>query len=87
MNLQLSKKAHGFLETLDAKQYRQVARKVFALLRNPRPADSKPLRGFPFHRVDVGEYRIVYRSEPKLVKIALIGKRNDGDVYKQLERL
>jgi len=86
MNLQLSKKSIRFLETLDAKQYRQVARKIFSLLRNPAPADSKELKGFPFRRVDVGEYRIVYRVEEDLVKIALVGKRNDEDVYKKLKR-
>ena len=86
MKLQLSREAHRFLGTLDAKQYRQVVRKVFALLNDPYPTDAKELKGFPFKRVDTGEYRVVYRLEEDLVKIALVGKRNDGEVYKKLKR-
>ncbi len=87
MKLQLSRKAYCFPGTLDAKQYRQVVRKIFALLRDSHPTDSKELKGSPFRRVDAGEYRIVYRLEKEIVKITLVGKRNDGEVYKKLERL
>ena len=35
----------------------------------------------------IGEYRIIYRIQEDILKIALIGKRNDAEVYRQLERL
>jgi mRNA interferase RelE/StbE len=38
-------------------------------------------------RKDSGEYRVVYRYDDTTVYIMLIGKRNDDEVYKQLERL
>ncbi|NJO40557.1 MAG: type II toxin-antitoxin system RelE/ParE family toxin [Cyanobacteria bacterium CRU_2_1] len=56
----------------------------------PLPADSKELTGYSdYYRVDTGEYRIVYRFTPSedLVEIVLVGKRNDDEVYKQLNRL
>ncbi len=84
MKLDLTRDAHRFLDGLPAKQYRQVAGTVLGLLKNPEPHDSEPLRGHPFRRVDVGEYRIIYRIEEDTVKVALIGKRNDDEVYKQL---
>jgi mRNA interferase RelE/StbE len=34
-----------------------------------------------------GEYRIVYYFEKDTIFVALIGKRNDDDIYKQLQRL
>lgn len=42
-----------------------------------------------YYRVDSGEYRIVYRfnANEDLVEVILVGKRNDDDVYKRLERL
>lgn len=37
-------------------------------------------------RADVGEYRIVFRYDNETVVVFVIGKRNDGDVYKKLDR-
>jgi len=68
----------------------QIAKKVLALNVDPLPNDSKHLIGYPgYYRVDSGEYRIVYSFNPEedLVEIILVGKRNDDEVYKKLERL
>jgi mRNA interferase RelE/StbE len=75
-----------FLQTLDAKQCRQVALTLFRLLQDPHPHDAAPLQGSSFHRVDVGEYRIVYRVEGEVLRVPLIGKRNDAEVYRHLRR-
>ena len=53
---------------------------------NPEPHDSKELKGYPYRRADIGEYRIVYRVEGDVLKITVVGKRNDSDVYKKLAR-
>lgn len=57
------------------------------LLVDPFPADSQKLKGRDFHRVDVGEYRIVYEANETTLILIVIGKRNDDEVYKQLGRL
>ena len=36
--------------------------------------------------VDTGEYRIVYRFDNDTVYIAVIGKRNDDEVYKRIKQ-
>ncbi|MBS1958376.1 MAG: hypothetical protein JST80_02795 [Bdellovibrionales bacterium] len=55
---------------------------------NPEPHDSQVSKGHaPLRRVDVGEYRIIYIVEGDVLKIALVGKRNDDEIYKQLKRL
>lgn len=84
--LDLTHDALGFLKTLPPKQFRQVAAKAFDLMVNPEPPDSKALTGFEFRRADIGEYRIVYRFDRDFLYIALIGKRNDDDIYKRLKR-
>jgi mRNA interferase RelE/StbE len=85
--LDMTHQAKNFLDQLDPKQFRQVVRKILGLMEDPKPADSKPLHGHPFWRADIGEYRIVYRVEKDVLKVALVDKRNDDEVYKKLKRL
>jgi mRNA interferase RelE/StbE len=84
LKLLVSKKAQKFLDGLPPKQFRQIIRKVFALLENPRPHDSEELRGYPFLRNDAGEYRIIYDVQGDTLRLIVIGKRNDEEVYRQL---
>jgi mRNA interferase RelE/StbE len=79
-----------FLKGLHPKIAAQIAKKVLSLNIDPLPADRKSLNGYlDLYRVDSGEYRIIYQFEPKidLVKLILVGRRNDDEVYKQLSRL
>jgi mRNA interferase RelE/StbE len=84
--LDLARDAAKFLERLPAKQFRQVVVRVLDLMREPRPPDSQQLRGYPFLRIDVGEYRVIYDIEGPVVRILVIGKRNDDEVYRRLRR-
>ncbi|MBA3995205.1 MAG: addiction module toxin RelE [Cyanobacteria bacterium DS2.3.42] len=87
MSLNITKEASGFVRGLDAKQFKQVMNKVLSLLSNPTPADSNALRGYEnLLRVDIGEYRIVYRFDDKQVSVLVIDKRNDDQAYKKLTR-
>lgn len=87
LKLDITNDCLKFLRSLDAKQFRQVATTLFQLLRLPNPHDSAPLAGSPFHRVDIGEYRIVYRVDGEFLRVPLIGKRNDDEIYRNLRRL
>ncbi|MBU1398186.1 MAG: type II toxin-antitoxin system RelE/ParE family toxin [Proteobacteria bacterium] len=87
LKLDLTKKAMAFLDKLPPKQFKQVSTKIFSLMANPQPNDSKELKGYHYRRTDVGEYRIIYRVEENVLKVALVGKRNDSAVYKELARL
>ena len=82
--LEISHDALKFFEGLDAKQYRQVGRKMFALLSNPQPNDASQLKGSALWRADIGEYRIAYSFDDTAVTVAVIGKRNDDEVYRKL---
>jgi mRNA interferase RelE/StbE len=51
--------------------------------------DSKLLAGYAsYRRVDIGEFRIIYRYESAqdTVTIVMVGKRNDDEVYRKLSR-
>jgi len=84
LKLLVSKLAYTFLDSLSPKQFRQVLRKVLALLEDPRPHDTEQLKGYPFLRNDVGEYRIVYDVQGGTLRLILVGKRNDDEIYKRL---
>jgi mRNA-degrading endonuclease RelE of RelBE toxin-antitoxin system len=56
------------------------------LLADPAPHYSKPLGGSVYSRITVGEYRVVYRFDDEAVYVVAFGKRNDGEVYKMLDR-
>ncbi|MBF0465708.1 MAG: type II toxin-antitoxin system RelE/ParE family toxin [Nitrospirae bacterium] len=87
LKLQITRQASDFLYDLDPKQFRQVTRKVLSLMENPEQTDSAALKGYPFKRVDVGEYRIIYRTEADTLKISLIGKCNDNEIYNMLKNM
>jgi len=74
------------LKDLPAKQYRQVVSAIFDLLSDPYPHYSKPLQGCPYWRIAVGEYRVVYRADDDTVFLVAFGKRNDGAVYRAVQR-
>jgi mRNA interferase RelE/StbE len=85
--IDITKAAGKFIEKLPPKQYRQVISTVLDLRENPTPNDSKQLSGYPeYYRVDIGEYRIIYRFDNDTVYIAVIGKRNDDEVYKRFKQ-
>ena len=79
--------ALDFIKNLQAKQYKQVTGKIFELSRNATPADYSKLKGYDdLYRVDIGEFRIIYRFDKNTVFISLVGKRNGDEVYKQLKQ-
>jgi mRNA interferase RelE/StbE len=85
--LDITKAAAKFIANLQAKQYHQVVSNILRLRENPEPHDSKQLKGSAeYRRSDIGEFRIIYRIKEDTVIIALVGKRNDNEVYKQFSR-
>lgn len=87
LRLNLSNSALSFLDDLPSKQFKQLVNTLFNLLKNPTPQDPSLLKGYPYLRVDFGEYRIVYQVQGDDLQVLFIGKRNDDDVYKKLSRL
>lgn len=87
LKLNFTHSALDFLENLPAKQFKQLVNALFSLLKNPTPNDSQLLKGYPYRRIDCGEYRIIYQIKIDELQVILIGKRNDDDVYKKLKRL
>lgn len=85
--LKLSRQAMEFGERLPAKQQRQIAERLERMKQAPLDPPSEQLQGFtPYRRIKAGEYRIIYVVEGDAVFVRLIGKRNDDEIYKALQR-
>jgi len=89
VKITLSKRSIKFLEKLGQdKLAKQIAMKIKQLEANGHLNDTKALKGnlAGYHRTDVGEFRIIYKIENDELLIPVIGKRNDNEVYKLMER-
>ncbi len=87
LKIDITKSAGKFIKKLPPKQYRQVVGTMLSLRENSKPHDSEQLKGYPqYQRVDIGEFRIIYRFDKDTVYIALVGKRNDNEVYKRFKQ-
>lgn len=69
-----------------AKQLRQVVSAILDLMKGPRPHYSKQLSGSSYLRLAVGEYRVIFKFDDVSVEILVFGKRNNGEVYRMLDR-
>lgn len=88
--IDLKPKAKKFIESLPLKHQRQVKDSILSLQKNPLPHDAKKLIGYEnYIRVDVGEYRVIYRYEKEedLITIVLVGRRNDDAIYRIAKRV
>ena len=87
LDIRISRLSQKFIVKLALKHINQIKTKLHELRQDPYPHDSKQLIGFDYYRADVGEYRIIYKTEENVLFIILVGKRNDDEVYKKLKRL
>jgi mRNA interferase RelE/StbE len=77
-----------YLDGLESKQYRQVTRRIHSLGRDAFPHDAKHLSNNPgCRRIDVGDFRVCYRVDQDVVLVIAVGRRNDDNVYRELDRI
>jgi mRNA interferase RelE/StbE len=88
LRIDLSREAAKFLDRLPPKHGRQVAARIMALRDHPVAQDTIQMKGnaSAYRRADVGEYRVIYYVAGDILRVVLVGRRNDGDVYRRLAR-
>ncbi len=78
MGIILSRDAQKFIAKLESKQAKQVALKIKELERLGHLNDSKKLKwsieNVDYYRVDIGEFRVIYRLEHKDIYILLLAR-------------
>ncbi len=87
LTIRLSKRADKSLGKIPTKQAKQIAMRIMALADDPTAIQSVELKGYaPWRRAKSGEYRIIYQIDGDTLLIALIGTRNDDEIYRLVER-
>ncbi len=81
--IELTRTARRALDSLPTKVQKQIDRQILALAKNPYPPGSKKLRGAEgFHRIRVGDYRILYIVEADRLVIVIVTIGHRGEVYR-----
>lgn len=73
------------LDDLPPKIQEQIVRKMETLADDPRPPQSKRLKGIDYlYRLRSGDYRIVYQIEDEIVTVLVVRVGNRSEVYRKL---
>ena len=80
----LSRKSERVLKKAPPEERERLKEALIKLGKNPWLTRYKKLKGYPFYRIRVGDYRIIYSvdDESKRVYVLIIGKREG--VYDEL---
>jgi len=61
-----------------------ILRKILALRENPFPPGSKKLKGPDgFHRLRIGDYRVIYEMEGQMLYIYVVRIGHRKDIYRR----
>lgn len=74
------------LARLPSDVQRRIAPAIEGLAANARPPGAEKLAGLDAWRIRVGEYRIVYSVEDRLLLIVVLHIGNRREVYRRLRR-
>lgn len=68
---------------LETRMKQRITAAIDDLRQNPRPADSRKLRGHQrLHRIRIGSYRVVYEIDDQVELIRITRVRHRRDVYR-----
>jgi mRNA interferase RelE/StbE len=81
--LELKPAAVRSLRNLPQDVQKRVAHKIGALGRNPRPTGVEKLKGIPgLYRLRVGDYRILYQIQDKILLVLVVQVGHRREIYK-----
>jgi mRNA interferase RelE/StbE len=64
---------------------KRIAEKIDSLAENPPDPDTTKMKGNnPFHKIRVGDYRIIYEIQEKIFVILIVKIGHRKDVYKRM---
>ena len=83
--IEFTKSAAKALMAIPRKDQKRIARKIERLAQNPpAPAKTKMKGNNPFHRVRVGDYRIIYEIQNEILLILILKIGHRKEVYRRV---
>ena len=70
------------LSRIGNEQRDAIIKKIKGLEENPRPGQSKKLKGRDAYRLRIGRYRVIYEIEGEKLIVLVVAIGHRGDVYK-----
>lgn len=61
--------------------FNRITKAIQQLEENPRPQGYKKLTGRPGYRIRIGDYRVIYNIEDKILAVFIIDIGNRKDIY------
>jgi mRNA interferase RelE/StbE len=80
--IELRRAAYKDLQDLPADYARRIAKHIDTLEQNPRPPDSKKLKGGAGYSLRVGTYRLLYDIDDKEQSITIYRIKHRREVYR-----
>jgi mRNA interferase RelE/StbE len=86
--IEVTPRAKRDLKTLSVRARQRVADQIDALRNNPRPQGCRKLKGREdFYRIRVGDYRVIYQIEDKVLLILIVRNGDRQEIYEIIRRL
>jgi mRNA interferase RelE/StbE len=80
--IELRRSANKDLKEIPAEYVRLIAKHIDLLEQNPRPIDSKKLKGDAGYSLRIGTYRVLYDIDDKLQTVTIYRIKHRRDVYR-----
>jgi mRNA interferase RelE/StbE len=80
--IELRRQAYKDLESIPADYKRLISEHIDSLEQNPRPTDSKKLKGDAGYSLRVGTYRVLYDIDDKTKTATIYRIKHRRDAYK-----
>lgn len=79
--VQIERTAQKQLQKIPAPHFNRIIKAMYALGEDPRPHGFKKLSGRDGYRIRIGNYRVIYLIEDKILKVLVIEIGHRKDVY------
>jgi len=80
--INLRRQVHKELESISTDYARLIAQHIDSLEENPRPPDSKKLKGDADYSLRVGTYRVLYDIDDKTKTVTIYRIKNRREAYR-----
>ena len=83
--IEVKKSAAKSLRKIPKADQKRIADRIDSLAENPPTPDTTKVKGNnPFHKVRVGDYRIVYEIHEAVLSILIVKIGHRKDIYKDI---
>jgi len=83
--IEFTPKAQRDFKALDGSIRGRIARRIDSLAENPFPSGIKKIEGEDeLYRLRVGDYRVLYQVQGKVLLVLIVGMGHRRDVYRRI---